>query len=432
MFGQLVRAHRQRQALTQQELAEKAGLGARSIRKLETGRIQAPRPATVRLLADAFGLTGAERDRFCQRAAGAATGQPLTTTVPVPPDVAGRIERPVPAQLPPEVPVLTGRDRELRRLDDVRAAGGRVVAITGTAGVGKTALVLHWAHQVAGHFPDGRLYADLRGFSPAGPAARPEEVVRGFLDAFGIPPEQVPTEPDMQVALYRSLLDGKRVLVVLDNALDADQVRSLLPGAPDCLAVVGSRTMMTGLVATSTAHPLHIGPLGPPDARDLLVNRIGAARAARAPRALDDIVAACAGLPLALSIVAARAATNPVTSLEALADELSDRRDSLDALNGGDPTTDIRSVFWWSYRTLSPGAAGMFRLIGGHLGPDIGLAAAARLTGVPKAQVEVAFDELIRAHLLTEHRPGRYTCHDLLRAFADERGQADRAAGVGG
>jgi tetratricopeptide (TPR) repeat protein/transcriptional regulator with XRE-family HTH domain len=432
VFGQLVRAHRQRLGLTQQELADKTGLAARSIRKLEAGRVQTPRPPTVRLLADVFGLTGPDRDRFCEVAAGVQTGLPVAAAVTTPPPDAswstGRIQRPVPAQLPPGVPAFTGRDRELRRLDQVLSDGGQVIAITGTAGVGKTALALHWAHRVSGRFPDGRLHTDLRGYSPAGAAVRPAEVVRGFLDAFGIPPEQVPAEPDTQVALYRSLLDGKRVLVVLDNARDADQVRSLLPGAPGCLAVVTSRSTLTGLVATSTAHPIDLKPLDLATARDLLAHRIGPSRVAGSRRAVDDIVAACAGLPLALAIVAARAATNAAVSLEGLADELSNKQDSLDALNGGDPATDIRSVFRWSYRTLSPITARVFRLIGQHLGPDIGAAAAASLAGMPTTKIKVELATLTRAHLLTEHRRGRYACHDLLRAFAAERGHAEDTA----
>jgi tetratricopeptide (TPR) repeat protein/transcriptional regulator with XRE-family HTH domain len=430
MFGQLVRAHRQRLGLTQQELADKAGLGERSIRKVEAGRTRVPRAATVRLLADALGLTGPDRDRFCEMAAGVGTGRP-TTAAAAPPDVSrftGRVERPVPAQLPPEVPAFTGRQRELRQLGQVLSHGGQAIAITGTAGVGKTALVLHWAHRVARRFPDGRLYADLRGFSPTGPAARPGEVVRGFLDAFGIPSERVPAEPDAQIALYRSLLDGKRVLVVLDNARDADQVRSLLPGAPGCLTMVASRSTLTGLVATSTTHPIDLGPLDPPAARQLLVRRIGAGRVANARRAVDDIVAACAGLPLAIAIVAARVATSSAVSLERLADELGDKQDSLDALHAGDPATDIRSVFWWSYRTLSPVAARVFRLIGQHLGPDIGAAGAASLAGVPVAVAKLGLAELTRAHLLTEHRRDRYACHDLLRVFAAERGYAEDTA----
>jgi DNA-binding SARP family transcriptional activator len=339
-----------------------------------------------------------------------------------------RVERPVPAQLPPEVPAFTGRDRELRQLDQLLSDGAQVVAISGTAGVGKTALVLHWAHRVAGRFPDGRLYVNLRGFAPAGPAARFEEVVRGFLDAFGVSPEQLPAEPDAQVALYRSMLDGKRVLLVLDNARDADQVRSLLPGSPGCLALVTSRNTLTGLVVTNMAHPIDLGLLDRPAARDLLVRRIGAGRVAAAPGAVREIVAACAGLPLALAIVAARAATNPAVSLDGLAGELSDKQESLDALDGGDPETDIRSVFSWSYRTLSAPAARLFRLIGLHPGPDIGTAAAASLAGVPPARVKILLAELTRAHLLTEGRLGRYACHDLLRSFATERGYAEDSA----
>ena len=359
MFGQLVRAHRQRLGLTQQELADKTGLAARSIRKLEAGRVQTPRPPTVRLLADVFGLTGPDRDRFCEVAAGVETGLPVAAAVPAPPPDAswstGRIERPVPAQLPPEVPAFTGRDRELRRLDQVLSDGGQVVAITGTAGVGKTALVLHWAHRVAGRFPDGRLHigpARLLPDRPGGAACgggarlprRLRDPARAGADGAGHAGRALPQHVGRQAGPGRPRQRSRR-----RSGAVAAPGRARLP-----------RGGYQPQHADRPGRDQHRTPDRPrtcstwPPARDLLVRRIGASRVAGSRRAVDDIVAACAGLPLALAIVAARAATNSAVSLEGLADELSDKQDSLDALNGGDPATDIRSVFSWSYRMLSP------------------------------------------------------------------------------
>jgi hypothetical protein len=176
-----------------------------------------------------------------------------------------------------------------------------VCAVSGTAGVGKTALAVHWAQRVAGRFPDGQLYVNLRGFDPAGPALDPGQVLRGFLDAFGVPAARVPADLDAQAGLYRSVLAGKRVLVVLDNARNAEQVRPLLPGSPGCLAVVTSRDQLAGLVATVGARPLALDLLTAADARELIVRRLGADRAAREPAAVEAIVAACARLPLALT-----------------------------------------------------------------------------------------------------------------------------------
>lgn len=346
-------------------------------------------------------------------------------------------QSPLPAQLPMAAAGFTGRTSELAQLDDlltavsapsprgegpgiVRPAWAVVASVSGTAGVGKSTLAVHWAHRVREAFPDGQLYVNLRGFDPSGPAVSPAEAVRGFLDAFGLSPDRIPPALDAQTGLYRSLLAGRRVLVLLDNARDAQQVRPLLPGAPGCLALVTSRDRLTGLAVAESAQMLALDLLAPADARDLLTSRLGARRTAGESAAVDQIIARCAGLPLALAIVAARAAAHPHSALTVFAQELREAGSLLDALDGGDPTTQIRAVFSWSYQALSTDAARLFRLLGLHPGPDTALPAMAALAGLPPTRTRALVTELTRGHLLSEHKPGRYVFHDLLRAYATE------------
>ncbi|WP_030434421.1 AfsR/SARP family transcriptional regulator [Actinoplanes subtropicus] len=327
---------------------------------------------------------------------------------------------PPPRQLPAPPRSFTGRQDQLAQLDAVaRPAEVDVVAISGAAGVGKTALAVHWAHRVAAAFPDGQLYVNLRGFDPGGDAMDPAAAVRGFLHALGVSDDRVPLSLDAQAALYRSLLAGKRVLIVLDNARDSEQIRPLLPGTPGCVAVVTSRTQLAGLSVTHRARSLLLGLLSPADARDLLVRRLAGDRAAREPAVVTRIVDRCAGLPLALVIVAARAAYQPHLPLAALAAELDDAQ-PLDALQTGDPVTDIRAVFSWSYRALPPESARLFRLLGLHPGPDLALPAAASIAGLPPTRTRTLLAELVRTHLIHEHAAGRFAFHDLLRAYAGE------------
>jgi len=436
MFGAQVRAHRQRLGMSQEELATRTGVSVRGIRNVEADHTGRPRPRTVRLLADAFELAGAERDRFCQAAledvdepgngagagAGAASG------------------RPVPAQLPADVAGFVGRTDQLGRLSTLLDGGDPpatvvISAIAGTAGVGKTALAVHWAHQSLRRFPDGQLYVNLRGFEPAGGAATPAEVVRSFLDALDVPAQRVPEGLDAQSALYRSLLAERRMLVLLDNARDAEQVRPLLPGTSSCLVLVTSRNQLTGLIAGAGALPLPLDVLSPEEARDLLARRLGMDRVAAESVAVEQIIGRCARLPLALAIVAARAATDPELSLAALAAKLGHPQHRLDALTTGDAGTDVRSVFSWSYQQLSRPAGRLFRLLGLHPGPGLSASAAASLAGLTPARVRPLVAELVRAHLVTEPVPGRYVLHDLLRAYAGELAaagepEADRQAAV--
>ncbi|MEU0791092.1 BTAD domain-containing putative transcriptional regulator [Amycolatopsis sp. NPDC005961] len=327
-----------------------------------------------------------------------------------------------PAQLPPDTPGFAGRESALRRLGEVTggpAPAARTVVLSGTAGVGKTTLAVHWAHSVARDFPDGQLYVNLRGFDPTGSPTTPAGAVRGFLEALDVPGERIPTTLDAQVGLYRTLLANRRVLIVLDNARDAGRVRPLLPGARACVVVVTSRDQLAGLV-TEGAHPLVVDLLDDAEAHAVLRRRIGPERLAADPAAAAEIIGLCAHLPLALAVVAARAATYPAFSLAALAAQLRDARGGLDEFAGADPATDPRAVFSWSYLRLDPVAARLFRLLGLHHGPDIGTRAAASLAGLPAGRARVLLSELANAHLVAEHAPGRYTMHDLLRAYADE------------
>jgi DNA-binding SARP family transcriptional activator/tetratricopeptide (TPR) repeat protein len=332
----------------------------------------------------------------------------------------------VPRQLPAAASQFVGRACELRSLSSQLGHGrdGRdgvaVSVIGGTAGVGKTTLAVTWAHQAAGQFPDGQLYVNLRGYGPGSSPMSPADALRGFLEAFAIPAAQIPASLESLAGLYRSLLSGRRVLVVLDNARDAAQVRPLLPGEAGCAAVITSRSQLTGLVASDGAVPLTLDVLSDADATELLARRLGAARLAEEPDAAAELTGVCARLPLALAITAARAAARPGERLTELASELDDAVARLDALETGDPDTSIRAVLSWSYEDLAPDAARMFRLLALHPGPDIGAPAAASLAGIALSEAGRLLRVLTRVALLTEHAPGRFAFHDLLRAYATE------------
>jgi tetratricopeptide (TPR) repeat protein/transcriptional regulator with XRE-family HTH domain len=405
VFGDMVRGHRRRAAVTQEELAVRAGVSCRTVREIEAGRVGDPRPATVRQLADALDLTGPQRHAFISAAYDRQPDRP-------PAD-------PVPAQLPADVAGFTARADALSRLDAlVTGAAGSVViaAISGTAGVGKTALAVHFAHRVAGRFPDGQLYVNLHGFDPAGSPLAPSEVIHRFLDALGVAGNRRPTDLDAQATMYRSLVATRRLLIVLDNARDSDQVRPLLPGMGTCLVLVTSRRQLTGLVAGHDAHPVGLDVLSDDEARQMLERRLGRSRTAAEPDAVGEIIAHCVHLPLALAVAAAGAATNPRLPLSTVAAQLSEHR--LDALVGDDARSDVRAVLSWSYDALSPAAARLFRLLALNPGPDISAPAAASLTGLPLGRVRTLLAELVRATMVHEGAPGRYGYHDLLRSYA--------------
>jgi DNA-binding SARP family transcriptional activator/predicted negative regulator of RcsB-dependent stress response len=340
---------------------------------------------------------------------------------------------PVPRQLPTRTPHFVGRDQELGRLGDFLGLAGKTVVITalnGTAGIGKTTLAVHWAHQNTDQFPDGQLYVNLRGFDPAGEPMHPAVAIRGFLDALAVPPDRIPTSLDAQAALYRSLLAERRVLVVLDNARDADQVRPLLPASPTCLVLITSRNQLTGLVAREGARPLPLDLLSRTEAVELLVRHLGRDRVDAEPEAVDELVEYCARLPLAVALMAARAAVDPRLCLRVLADHLRDEQTRLDTLDADDPANGIRAVFSYSYQQVSPAAARLFRLLSAHPGPDISVAATASLADLPVAAVERVLDELTTARMLTRSAADRFTMHDLLRSYAGEQEDEERRAAV--
>ena len=375
-------------------------------------------------LADDFGVEPGTALRELERAI--LLGDPALEVPPPRRTVTATPGPPAPAQLPPDINGFVGRSDELAKLDKLVSGQQHqptaivISAVTGTAGIGKTALAVHWAHRVADLFPDGQLHVNLRGFDPEGSVMSPAEAVRGFLDAFGIPPERIPSTLHAQAALYRSLVVGRRLLVVLDNAANAEQVRPLLPGGPGCLVLVTSRSRLVSLVASEGAVPITLDLLSDVEARDLIVSRLGADRVAREEPAVAEIATRCARLPLALAVVAARATVNPTFPLASLSAELSRAQGTLEALAGSDAASDVRTVFSWSYQRLTGVAARLFRLLGLHSGPDISLAATASLTGLPVAQVRPQLAELTDAHLVAEPQPGRYAMHDLLRAYAVE------------
>jgi len=330
-----------------------------------------------------------------------------------------------PAQLPPGLPAFVGRRAELEHLD--AAAGRPLIVISGTAGVGKTTLAVHWAATVADRFPDGILHVNLRGYEPSGTATTPAEAVRGFLDAFGVPPQGIPVTPAAQASLYRRLVAGKRMLVLLDNARDPEQVRPLLPNSPGCLAVVTSRHLLPALVVTDGAYSLSVDLLSVTESRQLLAARLGADQVAAEPQPVAEIIDRCARLPLAMTLITTRATMHRRSTLAALAGELRAAEDRLDALSSVDRSIDVRTVFSWSYDGLTPEAASLFRLIGLHRGPDITAPAAAALLGVPLRRANELLADLTDAHLVVEHAEGRFGPHDLLRAYAVERLTGDTA-----
>jgi DNA-binding SARP family transcriptional activator/Tfp pilus assembly protein PilF len=330
----------------------------------------------------------------------------------------------VPRQLPAPVRGFTGRAAELDELSRLLGDASPeplgpvlISAIDGTAGVGKTALAVHWAHQVAARFPDGQLYVNLRGYDPGQPVPA-RDVLARFLRALGVPGQEVPADDDERAARYRSLLAGRRVLVLLDNASDVEQVRLLLPGSPDCVAVVTSRDSLTGLVAREGAQRLDLDLLPPAEAVGLLRALIGG-RADDDRAAVEVLAERCCRLPLALRLVGELAVARPAASLNDLADELADQQRRLDLLDaGGDPRTAVRAVFSWSYQQLDTGAARAFRLLGMHPGPDCDVYAMAALTGNSLPQARALLGKLLRAHLAQEASSGRVAMHDLLRGYA--------------
>jgi len=410
-FGDRLRHDRLAAGLTQEELAERSGLSVRAISNLERGRVRRPRRDTAQRLASALPASGPD-----QRQAD------------------GRRPWPPAAQLPADLADFTGRQRQVGFLTALLTAGrvgdppGAVVtaAVTGAGGIGKTALAIHAGHQVATYFPDGQLYLDLRGSStqPVAPAAALSRVLRDL----GTEPAAVPVDEAERAARYRSIADGKQLLVVLDDARDAAQVRPLLPGAPGCAVLVTSRHSLAGL---ESAHPLHLDVMEQADASALFASIAGPVRTADDAGSVRQVLATCAGLPLAIRIAAARLASRPAWSVRALVDRLDRAQRPLDELKAGDLA--VRTCFSASYESLRQDhdgevASRFFRLLGLAEGPDISLPAAAALAGTSTEVAEVALELLVDASMLQSPDCGRYRFHDLLRAYARERARDEEPA----
>lgn len=352
-------------------------------------------------------------------------------------DVNIRVGRRVPAvqsprQLPSAIRPFINRMDSIERLDgyltessDDDAAPMVISAIAGEAGIGKTALAVYWAHRVRESFPDGDLYINLRGYDRM-PRLPPEQALDTFLRSLGVPPARIPAGLDARAALYRSLVAGKRILVVLDNAATSEQVRPLLPGSKTSVVLITSRSRLSGLVIRDGVNRMVLDVLSPEESVHLLRGIIGVDKVDAEPREALILAEQCSYLPLALRIVAERAVLRRHLRLSDLTSELSAERDRLDALTiDEDELVEVRTVFSWSYRALPADAARMFRLLGLHAGPDIGLDAAAVVAGASVVQARRLLDSLAGLHLIQESRPDRYRSHDLLRAYAVERVEAE-------
>jgi DNA-binding SARP family transcriptional activator/tetratricopeptide (TPR) repeat protein len=380
-------------------------------------------------LADHLGLDPTPRLRDLHQA---ILRDDLTAFVSTAPRTTDSLERTasvrtiIPRQLPADVAGFTGRHGYLEQLDSLlpEKGGGAtsvvISAIGGTAGVGKTALAVHWARHVSARFPDGQLYINLRGFDPGGSPMEPAEAIRVFLDALEVSPHRIPTSFEAQIGLYRSLLSDRQMLVVIDNARNAEQVRSLLPSGKGCFAVVTSRNRLSSLASREGARVLTLDTLTRSEALQLLEGRLGVERVTTEPAAADEIISRCAGLPLALAIVAANAASQVELPLQTLMDRSRANDSDLDSFTDIDSAADVRSVFSWSYRALAPDTARVFRLLGLHPGPDVTIPAVASLADLPDIQAHRLIRELTDANLIAEQTPGRYAFHDLLRAYALE------------
>jgi tetratricopeptide (TPR) repeat protein len=341
---------------------------------------------------------------------------------------------PIPRQLPLPPTPFVGRDHEMAALNDAAGSAGTVIisALAGAGGIGKTWLAAHWAHQQAHRFPDGQLFVDLRGFSPDSEPMNTAVAVRGFLDALGVDPAAIPVDLQAQAALWRSLVAGRRMLILLDNAANTEQILPLLPGGDSCTVVITSRRTLTPMIARHGAWHLALDTLNANDAHALLARRMGVARVCAEPTAVAELIDLCGGFPLALGIIAGRAHAHPQTPLAEIATEL--RVLGLGALEDEDPAASLPTVLSRSYRALTVSQRTVFGLLGIAPGPDISLPAAASLIGLPLLQAGQVLRGLQEASLLDRNGRGRYVMHDLIRHYAttlqQQLGEDARAAAL--
>jgi len=411
-------AHGTRSArISLEELATRLGEPKSTIHSYLSGKRLAPAQVLDRMVI-ALGTTPAEQREWAE-AWYRVCAHREATTKPTP--VTGRAV-PVPRQLPRAVEHFVGRLPQLAELDRLLAANepGRVVVLTGTAGVGTTALAVHWAQARDQRYPDGQLYVDLRGFDPEPPLS-PNEVLAGFLRALGVPAAELPPGCAERAALYRSLLADRRLLVVLDNALDSEQVRVLLPGGAGCSVLVTSRVSLTGLVARQGAHRIEVEPLAADEGAQLLA--LAGVPVVAEPEVADRLVELCGGLPLALRLVAERLTERalPAVPLAQQLSELVTGAGLLESLAAGDDRrAALRAAFSWSYEQLPAPAQRAFRLLGLRTDSPLAPGGLAALLDCPPAEAEQLATTLCRAHLARRDAGGGIGLYPLLARYAAE------------
>ncbi|MEU4197439.1 tetratricopeptide repeat protein [Kribbella sp. NPDC026611] len=415
-IGKQVRAFRQRAGLTQEELAEKASLSVRSLRDLESGRVARPRARSIRLIAAALELADDETRRLLAVLADSTPTSPAeagagSATPPITPPIS---------QLPADVTAFTGRFPALRRLDELvgDAAAPRTVVVSALGGTGKTALAVHWAHGVLSRFPDGQLYLDLRGFDPSQKPLDPADALGRFLTALGVAPAAQPTTLDERATLFRSLVAERRLLLILDNAASAAQVRPLLPGSPYCVSIVTSRDRLAGLVARDGAAPLQLDAMTESEAGDLLRGMVGDSRVDADRPAAADLIALCGRLPLAVRVVGANLALDHQRTLREAADALAaaDRLDSLSLPD--DPAASVLPAFELSYRPLADDLKLLFGRLGLLPGTSFGVHVVASAMATHAVDVERQLTQLVTLNWVQPLGDGRYVLHDLVKLFA--------------
>ncbi len=444
-LGPVLRRLRRSRGLAQRDLLQPLHLGSHSaIVEYEAGR-RIPgenviegyerffnlAPGTLGRLRDQALAERADSDEESAGEAGEAQSASESREVAVrsADDASGDASGPaplIPRQLPPATEHFTGRLGELVRLDRLLRESDTAMpvvisAVNGMGGIGKTTLAVYWAHQARDSFPDGELYVDLQGFHPSGRPVTADDALGRFLTVLGVPEERMPTALDGRVALYRTLMAERAMLVLLDNARDADHIRPLLPAAPRCRVLITSRSRLSGLAVHEGVQRISLETLALRDAIRLLRRTIGQ-RAAAEPGATAALAELCARHPLSLRIVAERIGGDDDTTVTDAVAQLSVDANRLSALAvEDDDSAAIRAVFGWSYKTLAPPARRLFRLLGLHDGPDITLGACSALADLAEKDCAPLLARLIELHLAEEPRPGRYRVHDLLRLFARER-----------
>ncbi len=406
-IGRQIRGLRQRAGLTQEELAERSTLSERSLRALESGRVTKPRTKSIRLIASALDLS-TEDTRLLLAAV--AEGTPVAASRPV-----ARLN-----QLPAADVHFTGRFTELRALDvlvsDQRAA--RIVTVSAIGGSGKTALAVHWAHGAAAHFPDGLIYVDLLGFTPNQTPMDPAEALGRILTALEVPPNEQPPTVEERSSLFRSLTADRRLLVILDNAATADQVRPLLPGARTCATIVTSRQQLAGLVVREGATPLLLDPMTESEAGELLRRILGAARVDEDRSAAAEIIELCARLPLAVRVIGAGLALGNHRTLREAADDLT-TADRLERLSlPDDPASSVLPAFQISYDRLPGDLQLLIGQLGMLPGTSFGQGVVASLTASSLAAAEGQLQRLVALNLVQQQSARRFGMHDLVRVFA--------------